>query len=432
MDLYDVLGTSRDATQNALYKAYHKKLNQSGVGTLELDKVHEAYNILSNMTTKQMYDEGLIEINTTCVIETPGNLFLQNKFLSEHYLTPNNELVGDDIHKNVILNLTECYTGCTKTIIHEVRYPCSVCFTECNVCKGKRKVRSRKQYANYGGMTTDVTVNCTKCDGLGYIHNTHKKELCQKCNGSKTLETEETIEHIDKVSYKCRACNGNKWVMTKGQKQSCSICSGQGRIFTETKRIKVLGTKALPCDECKGTGERMTIRDICSICQNMTYISVKKCIKLYLHPGIKTDTEVIIKNNGQQLLNGEPGNLKLIIKIDDTNSIFVKVKEHIRLELYIHFVQTIIGTEYEIILPSLERLKINTFEDFHEILNPLKLYTYKGKGMPIWSNKERKIIDFGDLHIHFKVMYSNFKKRVSKSQITTIANCFVDILDIES
>ena len=211
-DYYEVLGVSKNASDDEIKKAYrqqakkyHPDLNP---GDAEAEKhfkeANEAYEVLSDKDKKARYDQfghagvdpnygagagagwgggfGGMDIDL-------GDLF--SSFFGGgaggRRANPNAPQAGSDVASQVIIDFAEAAFGCKKQVDARVVESCTVCGGSgaakgtspktCPECGGRGQV-ARQQRTPFGVMQTQTA--CPKCRGTGKLIETP----CRACSGS--------------------------------------------------------------------------------------------------------------------------------------------------------------------------------------------------------------------------------------------------------
>ncbi len=220
-DYYEVLGVSKDASQDELKKAYRKLALQYHPDRNPNDKdaeekfkeAAEAYEVLSNPEKRARYDRmGFAGLN--------GNGFSGNGMSMDDIFSQFGDIFSDlgfggfgfggfggrsgggakqrgsNIRVKVKLTLEEIEKGVKKKIKVNKYIPCEHCHgsgaengeTEvCPTCKGRGQV-IRTVNSFFGQMQTSTV--CPTCSGEGHII----KNKCTSCQGNGIVKGEEVID----------------------------------------------------------------------------------------------------------------------------------------------------------------------------------------------------------------------------------------------
>ena len=207
-DYYEVLGVSKNATDDEIKKAYrklaiqyHPDKNPDNPETEDKFKeAAEAYEVLSNSEKKQKYDRfGHAGMNGN---QGFGNNMDMNDIFSQfgdvfggrHGFKQTKR--GENIRVAVKLNLHDIVNGVEKKIKVKRYDTCSPCngsgaknnsdLETCKVCNGQGQV-NRVVNTMFGQMMSAAT--CTSCYGEGK----HIKNKCDTCHGEGRHMIEEVI-----------------------------------------------------------------------------------------------------------------------------------------------------------------------------------------------------------------------------------------------
>lgn len=194
---YEVLGVSKEASQEDIKKAYRKLAFQhhpdKGGDEAKFKEINEAYEVLSDTDKKRNYDLGG---NPNMGSFGAGNVDINDLFQSFFQRGSNpfqrrGPVVPDKII-NLDIDIFESFKGSVKTFNYHRRYPCD----GCNGSGGERIVC---QSCNGQGSQTRVMgsdffqqvfqVQCDGCGGTG----SRIKNACKKCNGASVNIKTETL-----------------------------------------------------------------------------------------------------------------------------------------------------------------------------------------------------------------------------------------------
>ena len=233
-DYYEILGVSKDASQDEIKKAYrkmakkwHPDANPDNRKEAEekFKDIGEAYSVLSDENKRRNYDQfGSADgpqFNSSGFngYSTGFNGFsgfggtsgfggfddVVDDFVSSFFgggtrrskASYNAPQKGNDLHTTMTITFEESFTGVTKDFTISKRVKCESCdgtgakkgtkIETCPTCHGTGQVRKNQ---NIGGFATFQTVApCEECRGTGKII----KDPCDECGGKGTIRKNVTI-----------------------------------------------------------------------------------------------------------------------------------------------------------------------------------------------------------------------------------------------
>jgi molecular chaperone DnaJ len=216
-DYYDVLGVTKNATEDEIKKAYrkmamkyHPDKNQGDKAAEEKFKeAAEAYDVLGNASKKQKYDQfghagfsaggggGHGDFSSMDdIFSAFGDIFGGGGFGGGSGRGGRRVNRGSNLRIKVKLDLNEILNGVEKKVKVNKYVSCVPCkgtgaqngsgFSNCNTCRGTGQV-TRVVQTMLGQMQTAST--CPSCDGEGQII----KEKCKSCYGDGIVKGEEVI-----------------------------------------------------------------------------------------------------------------------------------------------------------------------------------------------------------------------------------------------
>lgn len=321
-DYYEVLGVSKNASQDEIKKAYrrlamqyHPDRNKSPGAEEKFKEISEAYGVLSDDEKRRQYDmfghagidgrytrEDIFRgINFEDIFGdlgfdfmNLGNIF-QSFFGGGSARARRGPSRGPDLRFDMEITLEEAAKGTEK----KIKYPR---LERCEVCGGT------------GAKPGTSPVTCSTCNGSGQVAFTKRTPFGQFTSVS-----------------------------------TCRRCRGEGQIV-ET-----------PCSKCRGTGK----------------VKATKQLVVKVPPGVDTGSRLRLAGEGEAgEKGGPPGDLYVVIHVKP-HDIFVREEDDLYLELPITFSQAALGSRIEI--PTLNGNSILRIPPGTQSGTVLRL---RGKGMP--------------------------------------------------
>ena len=283
-DYYEILGVSRDATQEeikrayrALAKKYHPDVCKDPDANERFAEIQVAYDCLSDETKRANYDR----FGT----EEPGNFGGASGFGGEGF----GGFGFDDI-------ISSIFGG------------------------GRSSGRST---SNLRGRDIQTSITITfeeACFGTKKNINVTRYEECSKCNGKGAKSESDIIK--------------------------CPRCNGRGRVLMEQNSFFGTIRTEAECPGCKGTGKKIT--NPCSECNGLGRSRRTSTVLVNIPAGIDDDQVIRKSGEGEAgIQGGGAGDLLVRVNVKE-HEIFVREGNDIYLDLPITFSQAALGATIEI------------------------------------------------------------------------------------
>ena len=189
----------------------------------------------------------------------------------------------------------------------------------------------------------------------------------------------------------CEECGGTG--AKKGTKpEECPDCHGTGMRQTTTRTPFGMISNARPCERCHGTGQ--IVKNPCSHCHGEGKVKVTRDIDINIPKGIDEGQRLRIQNGGQAgERGGTPGDLYVYISIKP-HKIFTRQDTDVYCEIPISFVQAALGAKIE--APTIDGKVDLTIPEGTQSGAVMRI---RGKGIPYLHGNER-----GDEFVKIKVL----------------------------
>ncbi len=214
-DYYEILGVSKNATDEEIKRAfrklakqYHPDVNKEPGAEEKFKEIGEAYAILSDPQKRAQYDQyghqaftngaggagfSGFNVNDIDLGSIFDDLFGGFGFGSSSGRNTNRPRKGEDSLIKIKLDFEEAVFGCKKSVVLELNEECEKCsgkggFHEqtCSTCGGRGRVISQ-QNSLFGMFQTQTT--CPDCNGMGKSF----KEICNECRGKGHIKSKKEI-----------------------------------------------------------------------------------------------------------------------------------------------------------------------------------------------------------------------------------------------
>lgn len=217
-DYYEVLGVSKDSSQDEIKSAYRRLCRKYHPDIAEDKKtaeekfkeINEAYSVLGDEEKRSNYDQfGHEGINAGAGdfmngsgdfgfggLDSIFDIFGRMGGMGGRSSDRNAPRRGSDLRYDLEITLEEAFAGCSKDIDIAVHVTCGTCKgnrtkdgskpQSCGNCGGSGQVTQVRR-SPFGQIMTQVP--CPKCGGEGVVI----KEYCPSCGGSGKTKKKETI-----------------------------------------------------------------------------------------------------------------------------------------------------------------------------------------------------------------------------------------------
>jgi DnaJ family protein A protein 2 len=186
-----------------------------------------------------------------------------------------------------------------------------------------------------------------------------------------------------KITHHCKKCN-----------KTCEGCNGNGmrqQIIQMGPFTQIMQSQ---CNNCQGTGVCMKASKDCKDCKGEGKYEEENLCNLSIPKGFEDGVKTVFNNLGEQPKknNQAPGNLILELKVQD-HPLFTRKGNDLQYKVTVTLTESILGKD--ITIPYFDdtiRININQFG----IINPSKQYIIKNRGLPIMNTdkKGHMIIEF--------------------------------------
>jgi len=302
MDYYEILGVTKQATQDEIKKAFHKLAHKyhpdKGGDEKKFKEINEAYQVLSDTQKRQQYDQFGAGFEQMAGGAGQGQSWDFNWAWQNQNQNIDFEDLGD-----VFENFFSFGGGGRRTSKKDIK-------------KGK-------------DIQVDIEISLEET-----LRQTSRKITLEKL-------------------LVCHRCHGNG--AEPGSKiQECVMCRGQGQVQQVKRTILGSYTTFAVCPECKGDGTKP--EKACNVCKGEGRLKGQEVIEISIPAGIDTNQVIRIDGAGDAgKKSGKAGDLyaKILVK---KHSIFARKEDDVYVSEYIGYSQAVLGDEIEV--PTLEGTKI--------------------------------------------------------------------------
>lgn len=221
-------------------------------------------------------------------------------------------------------------------------------------------------------------------------------------------------KYIDISRYRiCSTCQGSG-SKDPNAETKCSGCKGQGR-KTVVQRIPMgMVQQVIDCDECKGTGTKISEKDKCKTCKGQKAVQESKALEVHVDKGVADGKRYTFAGESDEVPGVTAGDVIVEIQ-EEKNKRFVRKGADLIHKVPIGLIQALTG--FEIVIEHLDGKKIKLATKPGEVVTPGQFKTCKELGMPFFEQPYK----FGNLYIDFEFV---FPKQISPTQKEGLAKLF--------
>jgi len=347
-DYYEVLGITKNATDDEIKKAYrklarkyHPDLNHDDPKAAEakMKEINEAYDVLKDKEKRAQYDQ-----------------FGHAAFSGGGYGH------GGGTYTNVNMeDFENIFSGMGGGGFSDI-------FEQFFGGGGHTRTRQQKRGPERGAdLRYDLAIAFEEAAfGKEMSIKVPRFEPCEECGGT-----------------------GAKKGTTPDE---CPDCHGTGMRQTTTRTPFGVIANTRPCEKCRGTGQ--IIKNPCGHCHGVGKVKVERDIKINIPKGVDEGQRLRISGGGQAgERGGQPGDLYVYIRIKP-HKIFSREGTSVYCEMPISFVQATLGAKVE--APTIDGKIELTIPEGTQSGTVLKI---AGKGIPKLRGEGR-----GDEFVKIKVL----------------------------
>lgn len=344
-DYYEILGVSRDASQDEIKKAYRKmalkyhpdKNPDDNEAEQKFKDAAEAYEVLGNEDKRRRYDQFGHDGLKDNGFGSAGQGFGGGMSMDDIF-----EQFGDIFGGAFGSAFGGGFSGARGQ------------------SRGRRRVNRGSNLRIKVKLTLDEVAN-----GVEKKIKVNKYVQCKACNGTGAK---------DGTSY-----------------STCPTCNGMGQVTRVTNTFLGQMQTTSTCPTCGGEGQ--TIQNKCNVCHGNGIVREEEVLKIDIPPGVAEGMQLTVSGKGNAAARGGiPGDLIVLIE-EASHPQLVRDGNNLLYDLYISFPEAALGTTAEVpTIGSKAKIKIPAGTQ------PGKVLRLKGKGLPEVNGHEK-----GDLLINVNV-----------------------------
>ncbi|OAL36081.1 hypothetical protein AYO20_04743 [Fonsecaea nubica] len=345
IDLYEILGVPKDASQADIRKAYRKAALASHPDKVPPEEREEAearfkaasqaYEILYDDEKRHLYDaHGMAAFDGS---RGPGGM-------------------GGEVNMEDILNLFGMGGG-----IPGMGMP---------GMGGRKMRRSPDENQKYEVTLEDLY------KGKTVKFSSTKNVICSKCKGTGGAE--------------------------KAQAKECSACKGQGvkQVLSQVGP-GMLTQRMVECGACEGTGQVFNPKDKCKKCKGKRVTEEKKQLELYIPRGAREGDQIKLEGEADQVPGAEQTGDIIFHLVEQPHEVFQRTGNDLSAKLDITLAEALTGF-HRVVLKHLDGrgIELRHPQEPGQILRPGEVLKIHGEGMPLKKSDAK-----GDLYLVVEIAF---------------------------
>jgi DnaJ family protein A protein 2 len=194
----------------------------------------------------------------------------------------------------------------------------------------------------------------------------------------------------------CKACDG------KGGKsdavKTCPGCKGTGVRLTIRQMGPMIQQMQSVCNECEGEGEIIREKDRCKECRGKKVSPEKKVHEVFIEKGTANGHRIKFSGEADQAPGMVPGDVVVVIH-EKEHSLFKRNGKDLHCKVKIDLLTALAGGSF-----TIKHLDDRVLEGIilpGEVIKPDELRVIEGEGMPEFKRTYNK----GDLYVQFEVVF---------------------------
>ncbi len=330
-DFYEVLGVSKNASQEEIKKAYRKVAMQhhpdrnpgDRASEEKFKEAAEAYEVLNDADKKSQYDRFG---HNAFANGRGGGGFNGGGMNMDDIFSQFGDIFGEDTFGSFFGGGRRASTGRSRgTRGSNLRVKIKLNFEE--IAKGVNKTIKVKKY-----------INCTTCDGSG--------------------------------------------AKDKNSVQTCSTCGGNGQVRRVQNTFLGQMQTVTTCPTCSGEGTTVTVK--CGTCKGDGRVYGEETVSIDIPAGVQEGMQLSLSGKGNAgERGGHAGDLIVLIE-EEAHPQLHRDGLNVAFDLYISFPDAVFGTQVEV--PTIDgRAKIKIPPGTQSG----KIFRLKGKGFPNVNSYEK-------------------------------------------
>ncbi|TVY43242.1 DnaJ protein-like protein [Lachnellula occidentalis] len=207
-----------------------------------------------------------------------------------------------------------------------------------------------------------------------------------------------TVKFASTKNIICSHCKGTGG-KEKAKAQSCERCKGNG-ITVGLRQVGpgLVTQERMVCDTCTGTGKIFKEKDRCKKCKGKRTTSEKKVLEIYIPRGAREGERITLEGEADQVPDQTPGDIVFTL-VEDEHDVFQRAGDDLSAELHVTLAEALTGFS-RVVLKHLDGRGLHLDHPQGKVLQPGQILRIAGEGMPLKKSDAK-----GDLYLVVKVEF---------------------------
>ncbi|KAH8600232.1 putative DnaJ protein like protein xdj1 [Bisporella sp. PMI_857] len=207
-----------------------------------------------------------------------------------------------------------------------------------------------------------------------------------------------TVKFASTKNVICSHCKGTGG-KEKAKSQTCERCKGQGvTIGLRSVGPGMVTQERMVCDPCSGTGKLYKDKDKCKKCKGKRTTSEKKVLEIYIPRGAREGEKIVLEGEADQKPDQIPGDIVFTL-VEEDHEVFQRAGDDLSAALSITLAEALTGFS-KVVLKHLDGRGISITHPPGKVLQPDQILKVEGEGMP-----HKKTDMKGDLFLVVKIEF---------------------------
>ncbi|XP_064610449.1 dnaJ homolog subfamily A member 2-like [Liolophura sinensis] len=184
----------------------------------------------------------------------------------------------------------------------------------------------------------------------------------------------------------CPKCNGRGG--KDGATQRCRVCSGRGvKVTLRQLGPGMVQQMQSICSDCRGEGEVINEKDRCKECRGKKVTQQTKILEVHIDKGMKDGQKIPFRGEGDQQPDMEPGDVVIVLQQKE-HELFRRSGEDLYCAHSITLTESLCG--FQFVLKHLDGRDIIIKHPAGQVVEPGCIKAVMGEGMPKYRNPFEK------------------------------------------